>query len=88
MPPFLGFCFLTFVLFLGLSVEPDMLLKLRNTLRYLLGAFQLPADRAQGKGDILDLGAYVLATSLAAVQLAPGKNKGVNIRLQGVRKHG
>ena len=65
-----------------------MLLKLRYSVRDLLAAFQLPADWAQGKGDFFDLGAHVLAAPLAAVQLAPGKNKRVNIRLQGVLKHG
>lgn len=65
-----------------------MLLNLRYSVRDLLAAFQLPADRAQGKGDFFDLGAHVLAAPLAAVQLTPGKNKRVNIRLQGVRKHG
>lgn len=88
MPPFLWFRFLTLVLLLGLPVESDMLLKLRDSVHDLLAAFQLSADRAQGKGDFLDLGAHALAPSLAAVQLAPGKNKRVNVRLQGVRKHG
>ena len=72
MPPLLCFRFLCPGLFLGLSVEPDMLLNLRYTFRNLLAASQLPADRAQGKGDFFDLGAHVLADSLAAVQLTPG----------------
>ena len=88
MPPFLGFRLCSLCLFRTLPVEPDMLLNLRYSVRDLLAAFQLPADRAQSKGDFLDLGAHVLAAPLAAVQLAPGKNKRVNIRLQGVRKHG
>ena len=72
MPPFLCFGFLAPDLFRGLPVEPDMLLNLRYTFRNLLAAFQLPADRAQGKGDFFDLGAHVLTASLAAVQLTPG----------------
>ena len=89
MPPcFFGSCLCSLCLFRDLPVEPDMLLYLRYSVRDLLAAFQLPADRAQSKGDLFDLGAYVLAVTLTAVQLAPGKNKRVNIRLQGVRKHG
>ena len=65
-----------------------MLLNLRYSVRDLLAAFQLEAYRAQGKGDFFDLGAHVLTAPLAAVQLAPGYNKRVNVRLQSIRKHG
>ena len=88
MPPFLGFRLCSLYLFRTLPVEPDMLLYLRNSVRDLLAAFQLPADRTQGKGEFFDLGAHVLAAPLTAVQLTPGQNKRVNIRLQGVRKYG
>ena len=49
-----------------------MLFNLRYTFHNLLAASQLSADRVQGKGDFLDLGAHVLAASFAAVQLTPG----------------
>ena len=88
MPPLLRFHFLTPGLLLDLPCEPDLLLKLRDTLRYLLGASQFPADRTQGKGDFLDLGAHIFAAPFAAVQLAPGNRKRVNVRLQSIRKHG
>jgi hypothetical protein len=78
LSPFLCFRFFSLGLFFGLPREPDMLLKLRDSLRYLLAAFQLAADRAQGKGVFFDLGAHVLAAPLAAVKLAPGNNKRVN----------
>lgn len=77
MPPLLGFCFLSLFLLRDLPVKPDMLLYLRYSVRDLLATFQLPADRAQGKRDLFDLGAHVLAVTLTAVQLAPGKNKRV-----------
>jgi len=64
MPPFLRFGFLTPGLFLGLPVEPDMLLNLRYTFLDLLAASQLPADRAQGKGDFPDRGKRTMITRL------------------------
>ena len=88
MPPLSSFCFLALGLFFNLPCELDLLLKLRDMLRYLLGTSQLPADRTQGKGDFLDLGAYIFAAPFAAVQLAPGNRKRVNVRLQSIRKHG
>ena len=86
--PLSSFCFLALGLFFNLPCELDLLLKLRDMLRYLLGTSQLPADRTQGKGDFLDLGAYIFAAPFAAVQLAPGNRKRVNVRLQSIRKHG
>ena len=55
MPPFFCFRLCSLCLFRTLPVEPDMLLDLRYSVRDLLAAFQLPADRAQSKGDFFDL---------------------------------
>ena len=86
----LHFLFLefVFVLFLCLSGEPDMLMDLRDRRRNALAASQLPAQGTESKIYLAYLSNYIFTTPFPAVQVLPGKNKRVDLRLQSVCKHG